>query len=178
MGNVIPCARVDASGPKVYPSRPKTVAFIALTLQPTGPKAGTPAAAGQAQEAQHAAAPAGAQPPPSMGIFGSPIFLMLLFLPFIFMMWRRNKKETEARSKLKKGDKVLAGGLIGEIVDVDERIAKVKIAPGVTVQALASSLSPLEDPKPAADGNAKDVKDAKAAKSSVKSKDEVASKPS
>jgi preprotein translocase subunit YajC len=84
-----------------------------------------------------------------MGFFGSPIFLMLLFLPFIFMMWRRNKKETEARGKLKKGDKVLAGGLIGEIVDIDERIAKVKIAPGVTVQALATALSVMEDPKAA-----------------------------
>ncbi len=83
-----------------------------------------------------------------MGILGSPIFLMLLFVPFIFMMWRRNKRETEARGKMKKGDKVLAGGLIGELMDQDERIAKVKIAPGVTVQVLASALSPLEEPKP------------------------------
>jgi preprotein translocase YajC subunit len=105
-----------------------------------------------------------------MGLFGSPLFLMLLFLPFIFMMWRRNKKETEARSKLKKGDKVLAGGLIGEVVDIDERIAKVKIAPGVTVQALASALSPMEEPKPAVDA----AKDAKA--KAKPGKDEAASK--
>lgn len=108
-----------------------------------------------------------------MGIFGSPIFLMLLFLPFIFMMWRRNKKETEARSKMKKGDKVIAGGLIGEVVDTDERIVKVKIAPGVTVQALASALSPLEEPKPADASKDKEAK----SKASTK-KDEVASKPS
>jgi preprotein translocase subunit YajC len=101
-----------------------------------------------------------------MGFFGSPIFLMLLFLPFIFMMWRRNKKETEARQKMKKGDKVLAGGLIGEVMDIDERIAKVKIAPGVTVQALASALQPLEDPAKAAD----------TAKEKPAKKDEAASK--
>jgi preprotein translocase YajC subunit len=88
-----------------------------------------------------------------MGFFGSPLFLMLLFVPFIFMMWRRNKKETEMRAKLKKGDKVVAGALIGEIMDIDDRIAKVKVAPGVTVQALASALQPMEEPAkaPAAD---------------------------
>ncbi len=97
-----------------------------------------------------------------MGILGSPIFLMLLFLPFIFMMWRRNKRETEARQKMKKGDKVLAGGIVGEMMDSDERIAKVKIAPGVTIQVLQSALSPLEEPKPGDAKNAKDAKDAAA----------------
>src|SRR5689334_2461216 len=104
-------------------------------LQPAGPKAASPAPAPQTQTPQPA--PAGGspqqQPPPSMGLLGSPLFLMLLFVPFIFLMWRRNKKENEARAKLKKGDKVVAGGgLVGEISDMDERIAKVKIAPGVT----------------------------------------------
>ena len=65
------------------------------------------------------------------------------------MMWRRNKKETEARSKMKKGDKVVAGGLVGEIMDVDERFAKVKVAPGVTVQVVASMMSPLDTAVPA-----------------------------
>lgn len=152
---------VDASGPKLYPSR----AFsMLIMLQPAGPKVGTPAAATPAQQTQTQQAatqqpstPGAAPPPPSMGLFGSPIFLMILFVPFIFMMWRRNKKETEARSKLKKGDKVIAGGgLVGEVMDVDERMAKVKIAPGVTVQVLASALSPLEDPKPKVDS--KDTK--------------------
>jgi preprotein translocase subunit YajC len=147
---------------KSIPRALKTVTLSTLLLQPAAPKAGTPAVAGQTQEVQHpAAAPTGGAPPGG-SILGSPIFLMLLFVPFLFMMWRRNKKETEARLKMKKGDKVIAGGVIGEVVDVDERIVKVKIAPGVTVQALASALSPLEEPKPAA----------------PKSKDEVASKPS
>src|ERR1700722_11672312 len=122
-------------------------------LQPSAAKAGSPAAAAPAQPSGPASG--GSAPPPSMGILGSPIFLMLLFLPFIFMMWRRNKRETEARSKMKKGDKVLAAGIVGEIMDSDERMAKVKIAPGVTVQILASALSPLEEPKP---GDAKNAK--------------------
>src|SRR5579862_5422534 len=99
-----------------------------LNLQPAAPKAGSPVAAPAQQtqtstQAPGAPAAGGQPPPPAMGILGSPIFLMLLFVPFIFMMWRRNKKETEARSKMKKGDKVVAGGVVGEIVDVDDRFA-------------------------------------------------------
>ena len=132
-------------------------------LQPAAPKAGSPAPAEQTQTAQPAPA-GGAQqaPPPSMGILGSPLFLMLLFLPFIFLMWRRNKKENEARSKLKKGDKVIAGGgLVGEISDMDERVAKVKIAPGVTVQVLTTALSVYEDASTKAAENMKDAAKAK-----------------
>jgi preprotein translocase subunit YajC len=144
-----------------------------LMLQPAAPKAGSPVAAPaqQTQTSTQAPSGGGGQPPPqSMGIFGSPIFLMLLFLPFIFMMWRRNKKETEARGKMKKGDKVVAGGLVGEIMDVDDRFAKVKIAPGVTVQVVANAMSPLEEPKaPAADAKDAKAKDAKA-KNPVESK--------
>jgi len=127
------------------------VEFTALMLQPSAAKAGSPAAAGPAQPSTPAGG--GQPPPPSMGILGSPLFLMLMFVPFIFMMWRRNKRENDARAKLKKGDKVLAAGIVGEIVDTDDRMAKVKIAPGVTVQILSTSLSPLEEPKPA-DANA------------------------
>jgi len=119
-----------------------------LLLQPSGAKAG-PASPAPAQPQTTQAQPehGGQQQPPSMGLLGSPLFLIILFLPFIFLMWRRNKKENDARAKLKKGDKVIAGGgLVGEVSDIDDRIAKVKIAPGVTVQVLTHALSPLEEP--------------------------------
>jgi preprotein translocase subunit YajC len=143
-----------------------------LNLQPAAPKAGSPVAAPAQQTQTSTQAPGaagGQQQPPGMGILGSPIFLMLLFVPFIFMMWRRNKKETEARSKMKKGDKVVAGGVVGEIMDVDERFAKVKIAPGVTVQVVANMMTPLDTAVPApAAAPAKD--DKKATKNPVESK--------
>jgi preprotein translocase subunit YajC len=143
-----------------------------LNLQPAAPKAGSPVAAPAQQtqtSTQAPGAPAAAQPPQAMGILGSPIFLMLLFVPFIFMMWRRNKKETEARSKMKKGDKVVAGGIVGEIMDVDERFAKVKVAPGVTVQVVANLMTPLDTAVPApAATPAKD--DKKASSKTVESK--------
>jgi preprotein translocase subunit YajC len=115
------------------------VHLAAFTLEPAGPKAGTidvpsaPAGGGAGNQA----------PPPGGGWI---TFLpMLMILPVFWLMSRKNKKEAEARSKLKKGDQVVSqAGLVGELVDMDERFAKVKIGPGVTVKMLSSSLSPLD----------------------------------
>ena len=92
----------------------------------------------------------------------------LVLIPFFFLMNRRNKKEQEARQSLKKGDKVSSSsGLVGELMDLEERFAKVKIAPGVTVTMLASSVSPLEAAAESKDKekekDAKDLKDPKPA---------------
>ncbi len=109
-------------------------------FQNVPPKQGTP---GVAQEA----APAGGAPAQAAP-GGSMITMLLPFLilvPFLFMSFRRQKKEQEARKNLKKGDRVVTqAGLIGELVDLDERIAKVKIAPGTTVQVLANAVSSFE----------------------------------
>ena len=91
---------------------------------------------------------------------------LLIMVPFLFLMFRRNKKEQESRAKLKKGDTVLTqSGLIGELVEMDEKIAKLKIAPGVNVKVLVSSLGPMPDatPSKADDKDLKDLKEAKAA---------------
>jgi preprotein translocase subunit YajC len=80
-------------------------------------------------------------------------------------MFRRNKKEQQARASLKKGDRVVSqSGLVGELVEMEERFAKVKLGPGNTVTMLTSSVQPLDPvtaaPK-AADKDLKDLKDAK-----------------
>jgi len=103
---------------------------------------------------------------------GSPmssiLMLLVFFVPFIWLTSRRQKKEQAARASLKKGDRVLAnGGIVGELLELDERLAKVKIAPGVTVQILASAVSPYAEAPakaaaPAAASAAKDLKEAKA----------------
>jgi hypothetical protein len=50
-------------------------------------------------------------------------------------------------------------GLVGELVEMDDRLAKVKIAPGVTVQMVANTVSPFAaEPEKAA---TKELKDAK-----------------
>lgn len=96
----------------------------------------------------------------------APMLLPILILvPFLLLSFRRQKKEQESRAKLKKGDKVVTqSGLIGELVEMDERVAKVKIAPGTTVQVLASSVGSFEatPDKAKTDKGLDDLKEAKA----------------
>jgi preprotein translocase subunit YajC len=131
----------------------------ALLFQNVQPNAGTPGISVQPSS------PAPAGPPPQQP---SPLltFLPLLALvPIFFMMSRRSKKEADARAKLKKGDRIASqSGLVGELVELDERFAKVKLGPGTTVTMLASSIQPLEAAAPAAKAEEKDLKDLKDAK--------------
>lgn len=90
----------------------------------------------------------------------------LILVPFLVLSFRRQKKEQAARGSLKKGDRVVTqGGLIGELVELEELVAKVKIAPGTTVQCLATGVSPFEAnaSKSKSDKDIEDLKEAKAA---------------
>jgi preprotein translocase subunit YajC len=133
-----------------------------LLAQNVQPKATAP---GVAQDS--APSPSGGGQSASSPITGfMPILMMLvIFVPFFLLMSRRQKKEANARSSLKKGDRVTTtAGLIGELVEMDDRLAKVKIAPGVTVQFLTNTVSPLVESaqKGAASPPAKELKEAKA----------------
>lgn len=96
---------------------------------------------------------------------------VIILLPLLFFMFRKQKKEVAERGKLSKGDRVVTqAGLIGDIVEKGERISKLKIAPGTVVQVLTTSLAPLEangaaqrDSKEAASKDLDDLKTAKAA---------------
>jgi preprotein translocase subunit YajC len=139
-----------------------------LALQNVQPNAApAPATPGIAVTANPGAAAA----PPSPG--GSPFFtvaMLLMFVPILFLMFRRNKKEQEARAKLKKGDRIVSqSGLVGELMEMDDRFAKVKLGPGNTVTMLVSSLQPL-DPTPASKAGDKDLKDLKDAKAAADKK--------
>jgi len=133
---------------------------VSFAFEPTTPKATTP---GVAQP--DAPAPSGGGG--GGGALGM-LFPLLIMVPFLFLMFRRQKKEASARASLKKGDNVVSqSGLVGELIEMDERFAKVKIAPGTTVKMLVSSISPIDtsDKKAeaAADKDLKDLKDAKVA---------------
>lgn len=126
-------------------------------LQAVAPKAGTPGVAADAS----APAQGAAQPAPNMVTMLLPF---LILVPFLFLSFRRQKKEQQQRSQLKKGDRVVTNaGLIGELVEMDDRLAKVRIAPGTTVQVLATALSPFDNAPAKADKDLADLKDAKAA---------------
>ncbi len=127
-----------------------------LLAQNVEPKAatGTPGVA-QDSNAQPTSAASGGSP---LSGFIMPLMMLVIFVPFFLLMNRKQKKENQARASLKKGDRVMTNaGLIGELVETDERIAKVKISPGVTVQIVANTVSPFAEPEKAA---TKDLKEA------------------
>jgi preprotein translocase YajC subunit len=136
---------------------------LALALQNVQPNA----AAAPAPGAPGIAVPPAGGAPPAPAPGGSPymsLIMVLMFAPILFFMFRRNNKEREARAKLKKGDRIAStSGLVGELIEMDERFAKVKLGPGNTVTMLTSSLLPLE-PAPAGKTDDKDLKDLKEAK--------------
>jgi preprotein translocase subunit YajC len=71
---------------------------------------------------------------------------VLLLVPLFFLLiWssRSQKKKQEAAiAGLQKGDRVvLNSGLIGRLVEIGDRIAKVEIASGVKVEVLRSTIS-------------------------------------
>jgi len=90
-----------------------------------------------------------------------PLLMVVVVMgPFLFLMSRRQKKETAARAALKKGDQVVTNaGLIGQLTEMTDHIAKVKIAPSVEVKVLSNTISPYVDPEKA---QSKDLKEAKA----------------
>lgn len=129
-----------------------------LLAQNVPPKAGTP---GVAQDSTPA--PQGGGQPQ-----GSPFGGMVMLLPLMIVMvlmfvfsGRRQKKEAAARAALKKGDRVVTNaGLIGELVDLGDGLAKIKIAAGVTVQVVANTVSPFTEQAQVA--ASKELKEARA----------------
>ena len=69
--------------------------------------------------------------------------LLVGMLVFIFYSSRSQQKKQDAViSDLKKGDRVITqSGLIGRLVEIEPKYAKLEIAPGVKVQVLRTSLS-------------------------------------
>jgi preprotein translocase subunit YajC len=72
--------------------------------------------------------------------------MMLMFLPMLLLIfWQSRsqaKKAEAAVAELKKGDRcVTQSGLIGKLVEIDSRYAKLELAPNVKVTVLRSSLS-------------------------------------
>jgi preprotein translocase subunit YajC len=147
--------------------------FSLSALQTVGPKAGSAAAAQGGDQGTSTQSTSGApasggstnQPAPSFGM--AFLLPLLILVPFFFFSSRRQKKEQAERAKMKRGDKVVSNsGLVGELMELDERFAKVKLAPGITVQMLASTLGPLDVPDASAPKSTdkddlKDLKDAK-----------------
>jgi preprotein translocase subunit YajC len=132
-----------------------------LLAQNVQPKAGTPGVAQDPTPAGGSASPGGGGSP--LAGFMPILMMLVIFVPFFLLMSRRQKKEASARASLKKGDRVMTNaGLVGELMEMDDKLARVKIAPGVTVQIVASTVTPFVDPGGKEKSSPKELKEAKA----------------
>lgn len=117
-------------------------AVVAFQAVPPAPGRTGPPAPAQAQKAPPGGD--GPAPPPPGGAF-SMLFPLLLVGMLVFIFWSsrsQQKKQDTAVATLKKGDRVVTqSGLIGRLVDLEPRYAKLEIAPGVKIQVLRTSLS-------------------------------------
>lgn len=139
---------------------------MSFSFQNVAPKAGTPGV-----EAPAAGGGAPQQSAPPGGSMLTMLLPILILVPFLFMTFRRNKKEAEARKLLKKGDRVVTqAGLIGELVGFEDNVARVKIAPGTTVSVLGSSVSQFNADAGAANKTDKELADLKEAKATADKK--------
>lgn len=105
-------------------------------------------------------APASHDAPPaqSPGIFGYlPLLLVAVMIPMLLLSSRsQSKKQAATIAGLAKGDRVLLqGGLVGKLVELGDRYAKVEIAPGVKVDFLKNSLLGKDTPETAAQAEKK-----------------------
>ena len=120
------------------------------------------APAGTAQEGAPPAKDSGSQ-----SLFGGPqlLFLVIPFALLLFMSRNNNKKQKQLEESLKVGDKVVTqAGLLGRITEMDARLVKLEIAPGVKVDVLKSTVQGKYNPEaaaPAKDEKKDDKKDAK-----------------
>lgn len=122
------------------------MSFASFSLQQNVPPApGRPTGKASPVTTQQAPPPSHeTQPPPAGSGFGLMLPMLLLGGLLIVMFWSsrsQQKKQQAALASLKKGDRVLTqSGLVGKLVEVGDRYAKVEIAPGVRVELLKSGL--------------------------------------
>jgi len=123
------------------------VGSLALSFQNVPP---APGREGTTTSPAAPAAPGGA-PPPEPGL-GPLLPMLLMFVPLLLiMMWssrKQQKKQAAVLSGLAKGDRVITqSGLVGKFVEMNERIAKIEISPGVKVEVLRSGILGKDTPE-------------------------------
>ncbi len=86
-----------------------------------------------------------------MGMLPMLIMVVPLVLLMVFTSRSQAKKQTKLLSTLQKGDRVVtSGGVVGKLIELGDRYAKVEIAPGVKVDVLKSGLLGKDDAETAA----------------------------
>lgn len=94
------------------------------------------------QSAEPASPDSGAAPPSAIGLF-TPLLIVIPFILIMLWQGRSQQKKQEANiAALKKGDRVLTqSGLVGRLVAIEGRYAKLELPPsGTKITVLRSSL--------------------------------------
>jgi preprotein translocase subunit YajC len=79
-----------------------------------------------------------------------PFLVIALMIPLLLSQRSQSKKQAAAVAALQKGERVLLqGGLVGKLVELGDRYAKVELAPGVKVDVLKSALLGKDSPETA-----------------------------
>ena len=81
-----------------------------------------------------------------IGLFGSPIFLIVVMVAMMFFMFRsqsKRQKELNAMiAAIAKGDEVVTnGGIAGRIDDVGETFVNLEIAPNVKIKLQKTAIA-------------------------------------
>jgi preprotein translocase subunit YajC len=91
---------------------------------------------------------------PESGL-GSMLPMLIMVVPLVLLMVftsrSNSKKQKKILDSLQKGDRVITqGGLVGKLVEIGDRYAKVEVAPGMKVEFLKSGLLGKDDAETAA----------------------------
>lgn len=131
---------------------------------PASGQQGPAPAPGQPVQGPPEAPPGGAPPMSSMTTI---LFMLMPVLLIVFTMRNQSKKQKAIEQNLKTGDTVVTqAGLIGKIVEMNERTVRLEIAPGVNVRLLKTAIQGIDagDTKVDPKADVKDSKDSKDAK--------------
>ena len=86
-----------------------------------------------------------AAPPRDQGLWQTLMMVAIALLFFYFILWRpeqkRRKQADELRNALKKGDRVVAMGILGTVVRIQDQTVIVKMYDGSKVEFLKAAIS-------------------------------------
>lgn len=105
-----------------------------------------------AAPADHASSDAGKGAPAGLGgMLPMLIMVVPLVLLMVFTSRSQSKKQGKVLASLQKGDRVITqGGMVGKLVEVGDRYAKVEVSPGVKIEVLKTGLLGKDDAETAA----------------------------
>jgi preprotein translocase subunit YajC len=86
-----------------------------------------------------------ANPSPEQGFVQTIVMISIALLFFYFILWRpeqKKRKEMEAqRTAMKKGDRVIAMGIVGSVSKIKEETVIVRMVDGSEIEFLKAAIS-------------------------------------